>query len=143
MLRRLFIVLAILTASAAPAQACRAYRSPADRIAGLRSHTGFAGALLVRVNTARYTEPARRDYHPWQADATIRRSLGAGRQPGAIRFGRSGSTSACDDLTPVPARGDLWVLYLSRSGDNKVVVNLSYPLAVAKREDPRLAATLR
>jgi hypothetical protein len=142
MLRLLLIALAILTAST-PAQACRAYRSPGDRIAGLSEHPHFAGALLVRVKDARYTEPARPDYHPWQADAAIRRS-GASLRTGIISFGRTGSSSACDDLTPVPKRGDLWVLYLSRSGDGKAVdVNLSYPLAVAKREDPRLAARLR
>jgi hypothetical protein len=143
MLRPFLIALAILAVSAAPAQACRGYRLPADRIAGLYQHKDFAGALLVRVAGARYTEPARPDYHPWQADATIRRSFDAGRGTGTIRFGRSGSTSACDDLTPVPKRGDLWVLYLSKSGDGHAVVNLSYPLAVARREDPRLAARLR
>jgi hypothetical protein len=141
MLRPLFLALAILAASAAPAQACRVHLPPAMRIASLYGHPGFAGVLLVRVNRARYTAEAQPDYHPWLANADIRRSLDADRRSGTIEFSRSGSTSACDDLTPVPRPGDLWVLYLSKSGDG-AVVNLSYPLAVAKRGDPRLAARL-
>jgi hypothetical protein len=93
----------------------------------------------VRVTEAGYTQEARGDAHPWQARATIERVLRGPRRSGAILFSRGFGSAACDDGTPVPGRGDRWVLYLSRDHRGGVVVNLSYPLAVALREDPPVA----
>ena len=140
---RIALAASVAALLASPAPACRASIPAPQRIAALQRGPLFAGTLLVRITSARYTQRARPDWHPWEAQARILRTLRGPRRTGAFTFGRSGSTTACDDLTPVPARGDLWVLYLAPRGRGEIAANLSYPLAAALRADPTLAGRLR
>jgi hypothetical protein len=109
----------------------------------VRGDASFDGALLVRITEASYIHPAPVGARPWQASATIERVLSGASRSGTIRFGRSGISTACDDMTPAPAAGDRWVLYLARDPQGDVRAGVSYPLDVARRADPRLAALLR
>ncbi len=132
--------IAALAASlaATSANACRAMQPPAQRISLARADASFDGAVLVRISEAGYVQPAPPGGRPWQASAVIERVLSGRARSGTIRFGRIGISTACDDMTPAPAAGDLWVLYLARDPEGGVGARVSYPLHVARRADPRL-----
>lgn len=146
MMRRLLICLltgfCVLTA-AAPASACRAIIPAATRIDYLHRGGHVRGVLLVRVTEAGYTAPAQRDYHPWIARTAVVRVLMGPRRASAFSFGRSGSSAACDDGLPPPARGALWVLWLTGDGPGGPIINMSLPLDQAQQADPRIAHRLR
>ena len=139
------LTLAALAAflSATSVDACAVFQSPAQRISLAYGNALFDGVVLVRVTEAGYIQPAPRGARPWQATAGIERVLRGRARSGTIRFGRHGISTACDDMTPAPAAGDRWVLYLARDPRGGVGASLSYPLDVARRADPRLAALLR
>lgn len=137
-----FLVMLCATA-AAPASACRYNAPAATRIGALQRSGYLGGVVVVRVLEAGYTAPARRDYHPWEARAEAVRVLRGPAGGGRFRFGRSGSSAACDDGLRPPARGELWVVYLARHDADGTAVSLSYPLALVRRIDPVLAPLLR
>lgn len=120
--------------AAAPASACFVMVPPTERVAAGYRDGGYGAVLLVRVEHAFRTAPAKPNWRPWRATARIERVLAGDRRHGAVAFGRTGSPPACDDGEPVPDRDDLWVAYLSRGGE----VVLSYPLRVARSADPKL-----
>jgi hypothetical protein len=131
------------TFCAAQVDACSRFQPPAQRISLVRGDASFEGAVLVRITEAGYIQPAPPGGRPWQATAAIERVLSGRARTGTIRFGRSGVSTACDDMTPAPAAGDRWVLYLARDPGGEVRAGISYPLDVALRADPRLASLLR
>jgi hypothetical protein len=139
------LTVAALAASlgATAVDACKVMHPPASRISLVRGASSFDGALLVRISEASYTQPAPRGARPWQASAEIERVLSGRARSGTIRFGRIGISTACDDMTPAPVAGDRWVLYLTRDPNGDVGASVSYPIDVARRADPRLAALLR
>ena len=105
---------------------------------------------MVRVVKAGYTDKARPDSHPWEATAVpVRVLMGFGGEQ-KFKLFRSGSSSACDDLIPPPRPGDLWVVYVPSSKLDRQFAGqlagrpyLTYPIAIALENDPRLAAAMK
>ena len=101
--------------------------------------------VLVEVLRADYTEKAQPDWHPWRGTVVRQRILKGHTNKDNFQIDRTGSTTACDDLIPVPKAGDVWVLYLK--GDEQVPVNGpslgAFPLDVARQYDPWLDTLLK
>ncbi|MEE9432941.1 MAG: hypothetical protein V3V15_01725 [Sphingorhabdus sp.] len=136
--------LVISAAFGGPAQACRLYSTPETVVADRYENNRYTSIILAQVIEAGYTEKARNDWHPWAAKAMPLTDLSdvpiavdtPTREVDKTRiysFGRTGSTSACDDGVPSPSKDDIWILYMS--GDK--VIN-AYPLEMAYRIDTRL-----
>lgn len=129
------LVLTLGLAAPTVASACRVNQPPEARIAG-----AFDAVVVARVTRAGYTAAAQRDWHPWQGEASVARVVKGAVGAPAYSFGRTGSTAACDDGQPPPAVGETWVLYLRKTPDGAgLQVKESYPLAIVRDLDPRLA----
>ena len=136
-----------------PAQACRVFRSPEQRI-----KAAYAGHADLRVALARITD-ARHLYHPiiqklqrlnakyeapWRVTASVIKMIVGDGSPELLAFDRGWGSGACDDGTAMPRRGDLWVVYYtSASSIGAAQVLESYPLASASLVDSRLRENVR
>jgi len=142
------IVFVSTSLSAQVAQACRVMRSPEQRIEdGYRTHPDLKVAF-VRIGAARHLSNDMirklhnlyRDYEsPWRATASVTKVVIGQGSPELIVFDRNWGSAACDDGTPMPSRGDPWVVYYTSDHliDAATVLE-SYPLAAALKADPRL-----
>jgi hypothetical protein len=131
-----FTVVATLLVSQA-SHACRANLSAASRI-----HLASASiVVLAEVEQAAYDGTRQDDWHPWRGRAVAKQVLRGETSVQQFEFGRTGSTTACDDGLSPPASGAAWVLYLKEQ-DGKPQVLLAYPLAIARDADPTLSLRL-
>jgi len=136
-----------------PAQACRVFRSPEQRI-----KAAYAGHADLRVALVRITD-ARHLYHPiiqklqrlnakyeapWRVTASVIKMIVSDGSPELLAFDRGWGSGACDDGTAMPRRGDRWVVYYtSTSSIGAAQVLESYPLASASLVDSRLRENVR
>jgi len=136
-----------------PAQACRVFRSPEQRI-----KAAYAGHADLRVALVRITD-ARHLYHPiiqklqrlnakyeapWRVTASVIKMIVSDGSPELLAFDRGWGSGACDDGTAMPRRGDRWVVYYtSNSSIGAAQVLESYPLASASLVDSRLRENVR
>lgn len=131
-----FTVVATLLASQA-SHACRANLSAASRIRMVSASI----VVLAEVEQAAYEGTRQDDWHPWRGRAVAKQVLRGETSVQQFEFGRTGSTTACDDGFGPPASGAVWVLYLKeRDGEPQVL--LAYPLAIARDADPTLSLRL-
>lgn len=131
-----FTFVATLLASQA-SHACRANLSAASRI---RMESASI-VVLAEVEQAAYEGTHQYDWHPWRGRAVAKQVLRGETSVQQFEFGRTGSTTACDDGLSPPASGAVWVLYLKEQ-DGKPQVRLAYPLAIARDADPTLSLRL-
>lgn len=132
------VAVAILTTGAS-AQACRAYRSPAQRLSDGYKNGAISAVALVTISRADYTQASNGDAHPWAASATVQRVV-RGRYPERIvRFERGWGSSACDDGLPPPKKGESWVVYFWKRAEGDQLVWQTYPAEVVSAADPLLS----
>lgn len=102
---------------------------------------------LVRISEARHlTFPVSRELRrrtpgyedPWRATAFVTRLLVGQQSPELVIFDRGWGSSACDDGTSMPRKGDKWVVYYVSGDHGEADVLETYPLHVAMRADVRL-----
>jgi hypothetical protein len=134
---RLFCALTA-AASAVPAEACRVFLEPSERLAMGHERKIFSAVTLVRIVRAGYTSKAFSDAHPWRASAKVEQVLLGSYTTKEVQFERGFGSSACDDGRPVPKARELWVVYFWSPPDNSKVVWISYPANVAFGADPRI-----
>ena len=130
---------AAMLVTATPSEACRAHRSPEQRLAGGCKSGAISSVALVRISGAEYTAAQMGDAHPWRASATIVRVVQGSYSGKTVRFDRGNGTSMCDDGLPPPAVGEAWVVYFWKSTKTDEAVWVSYSAKVAYAADPLLA----
>ena len=136
-LKQLALMIMALTFSS-PSEACRESQQPSERLASAHHKGIFDAIALVRVQQATYLREQGEDAHPWRATATVERILKGSYYPSDVQFERGWGSSACDDGQTIPKAGDLWVVYFWHRPDQKMVVWISYPAAVASLADPQI-----
>ena len=133
---------------ASPAQACRIFRSPEQRIRDTYAGRADLRVALVQITEARHlsnpmVQKMQRLFPkyeaPWRVTASVVKILVSEGSPELIAFDRGWGSAACDDGTPMPRRGDRWVVYYTSAASIGTPQILeSYPLKVALRADLRL-----
>lgn len=133
---------------ALPAQACRLFRSPEQRVRDVYAGRPDLRVALVRVTDARHLsnpviqklQRINANYQkPWRVTAKVEKMIVSDGSPELVTFDRGWGSAACDDGTAMPRRGDRWVVYYtSATPIGSAQVLESYPLPVASRVDPRL-----
>lgn len=101
----------------------------------------FDAVVIATVIKAGYTAKQESDYHPWSATARVSSQVAKALGSTTFEFGRSGSTSACEDGQDPPKNGESWVLYLRRH-EGRLLPYESYPLSWARVADERFHPTL-
>lgn len=129
------------------AEACRVFRSPEQRIADVYARDAKLRVALVRITEARHLTFPRsqelrrhiRDYEdPWRATAVVVRILVGEQSPELVIFDRGWGSSACDDGTKKPRRGDEWIVYYSPGLHGEAEVLETFPAEIAMQTDTRL-----
>ena len=127
-----------LLSSAAPANACRVFIEPAERVRDAYRRNVVTGSVLARVVDAKYVGPAAGDVHPWRATANVERALlGSPPSIANVTFTGGNGSASCDPGYPVPKSGDLWVAYFYK-GNTPGGDVVAYPQYVPYRIDPLL-----
>lgn len=144
-MHRSAILLGIVAATlaAAPAQACRVFLSPKQRIASGYKEQIFTGVALVRIERARHVQERYGDTHPWEASATVQRALSGRYRARTVTIDGGWGSSRCDIGAPMPKTGDLWIVYYWTKPDGTQDTHQAYPLKMAAAADPRVAAAVR
>lgn len=147
------IVLPAIALSAAlmiapSAQACRAIKTPDQRIGEAYAREAELRVALVTITEARHLENAvvrelqrlHSNYEaPWRATASVSEVIVGTDSPALVVFDRNWGPGSCDDGTTMPQPGDRWVVYhVSDHSISAAKVLESYPAAVAVLADPRL-----
>lgn len=130
------LFLSILLCLAPTALACT-FNAPAEHRVILVRRSADAVVIGV-VESARYGRSGP-DWKPWTGTVRVERVVRGQVQKRHYPINRSGSSSACDDGVPAPARGEKWVIYLGMDRGNETVL-LSYPVNIARSVDPDLQA---
>ena len=136
-----------------PAQACRVFRSPEQRIKATYAEHADLRVALVRITDARHlSHPIIQKLQrlnvkyeaPWRVTASVIRMIVSDGSPELLAFDRGWGSGTCDDGTAMPRRGDRWVVYYTSSSSiGAAQVLESYPLASASLIDPRLRENVR
>lgn len=125
------VVLAL--AGGGQALACRVGHRPLDP-----ANRPYDAIVLVTVRSAAYGEQLG-ERPSWKATGRLRQTVLGDPGSATFEFGRTGSSAACDDGLPIPALGEVWVLYMSRHPQSGTLfVNRSAPLRLIGPVDPRL-----
>lgn len=119
-------LLAAALAVTQPAHACRLY---APRTSELAAHTIVVVATIESATRVPSTR-----WNSWSMTARKLKAIAGSPMAGPYSFQATLSSSGCGE-TPLPVRGEKWVLYLNRSGRE---VTQALPLALAKEHDPRI-----
>jgi hypothetical protein len=144
-------VLATFAASPS-AEACRVFRSPEQRIAETYTKGTELRVALVRIAEARHlTFPMSQELRrripgyedPWRATASVTRMLAGEQSPELVIFDRGWGSSACDDGTKMPRKGDEWVVYYVPGRHGEAEVLETYPREIAMHADARLRSIVR
>ncbi|WP_168377338.1 hypothetical protein [Sphingomonas sp. Leaf343] len=133
---------------ALPAQACRVFRSPEQRIEDVYAQRSDIRVALVSITDARHLsnqviqklQRLHPNYQaPWRVTASVAKMIVGDGSPELVVFDRGWGGGSCDDGTAMPRRGDHWVVYYtSDTPIGPAQVLESYPLSIASRIDPRL-----
>lgn len=133
---------------ALPAQACRVFRSPEQRIEDVYAQRSDIKVALVSITDAHHLsnqviqkqQELDANYQaPWRVTARVAKMIVGDGSPELVVFDRGWGGGSCDDGTAMPRQGDRWVIYYT--SDNPIgpaQVLESYPLPIASRIDPRL-----
>lgn len=114
------------------AEACRVNLPPHVRIA-----RDFDGVVVGVVENPRLNNRASRERPGWDAVVRVTRVVEGQARLGRYRIGRTGDSAACDDGQPMPAAGELWVVYLRDLPGDRTDSAISYPLTFSRQADPR------
>lgn len=133
----------VLAVFSAPANACRVYLMPKERLAMGYESRAISAAVLVRVTGARYTRDPVADAHPWRASASTLRVLRGAYPAKTVQFDRGWGSAACDDGHPRAKVGEHWVVYFWQPAKGGQQVWQSYPAEVAFKADPRIRSSVR
>jgi hypothetical protein len=142
-MRTVLSVMAMLStiAIATPSEACRAWRSPQQKLADGYRISAISAVALITIKTAEYTAEPSADAHPWSASAKIDRVVFGSYDGKSVSFGRGWGSAACDEGYPLPKPGDRWVVYFWKRPEGDQIVWATYPLAIASNADPSLPIT--
>ncbi|MEG3166262.1 hypothetical protein U1701_16850 [Sphingomonas sp. PB2P19] len=136
-----------------PAQACRVFISPEQRVKAVYAWRADLRVALVKITDAHHlSNPIIQKLHrlnakyeaPWRVTASVIKMIVSDGSPELLAFNRGCGSAACDDGTAMPRRGDRWVVYYtSTSPIGTAQVLESYPLETASRVDPGLRENVR
>jgi hypothetical protein len=127
------VALSGATILTSPASACMVFMEPEQRIALAYRKPYIESVALVRVTQATYSRPQYKSTHPWEASASVVRSL-HGSIEGEVKFRGGGGTSACQMPYELPKAGDEWIVY---SWPDRTTFE-AYPASVAYEADPNI-----
>lgn len=124
-------LLAVGSLAPTAAEACRVNLPPHVRMMG-----DFDGVVVGVVENPRQglqtgERPA------WDAIVRVTRVVEGHDRLTRYPIGRTGQSADCDDGQLMPAAGEVWVVYLRDLSDDRSDSTISYPLALARREDVR------
>ena len=114
--------------STSPAVACR---TVVPNSAELSRHENIA---LVSIQAAtRLENPG---WNTWRVTARTLDAIAGSTRPQDHTFVTTQSSDGCG-LTPLPPRGERWIIYFSASAHDEVLA--AYPLTLVREYDARLA----
>lgn len=137
MIRLGLMIFAILAISG-PAEACRSYRSPAQKLSEGYGTGAISAIARVTVEAASYSAAPFADAHPWSATAAVVQLVQGTYAPKRLRFTRGWGSAACDEGYAVPKAGDQWIIYFTRQQNGDPIVWASYPASIAADADMSL-----
>lgn len=135
----LSVIAALSTvAIATPSNACRAWRSPEQKIASGNAAGAISSIVVVTIDEAHYTGSPDGDVHVWTAVATINRLMRGSYVAKTVSLTRGFGSAACDEGYALPKPGDRWVVYFSKRSPADQAVWNTFPLEIAAVSDPSL-----
>jgi hypothetical protein len=138
MMMRLGLMMFAVLAISGPAEACRSYRSPAQKLSDGYAMGAISAIARVTVEAASYSAAPFADAHPWSATATVVQLVRGTYAPKRLHFTRGWGAAACDEGYAVPKVGDLWIIYFTEQRNGDPIVWASYPVSIAADADMSL-----
>jgi hypothetical protein len=95
---------------------------------------GFEGVVVVSVQSSTRLEHV--GWNTWSIESSRARTIAGTQSQRHYTFSTTQSSDGCG-ITPLPKKGDKWIVYLDASMPTTVV--RAFPLSLAREHDPRLA----